>query len=85
MAKKQASKNQDILNHVLVPKHEILTKEEEKEFLDKIRIKKEDLPRIRKEDPAIRHLNPKLGDIVRIERKSPTAGKSYFYRVVSNE
>ena len=84
MAKKQVSEH-TILNHILVPKHEILTKEEEKDFLEKINIKKEDLPRIRKEDPAIRHLNPKIGNIIRIERHSPTAGKSYFYRVVSNE
>jgi DNA-directed RNA polymerase subunit H (RpoH/RPB5) len=74
-----------ITKHVLVPKHEKLTKEMEKELLTKLKIKKEHLPRIRKEDPALRSLDVKIDDIIRIERKSQTSGLSYFYRVVSNE
>jgi DNA-directed RNA polymerase subunit H (RpoH/RPB5) len=33
-------------------------------------------------DPAIKHLNPKIGDVVRIRRKSVTAGETEYYRVV---
>lgn len=83
MVKKDTSIS--IIKHILVPKHEKLTKEMEKELLTKLKIQKQDLPRIRKEDPALRGFNIKVGDIIRIERKSPTAGVSYFYRVVSNE
>ncbi|MFC1751444.1 DNA-directed RNA polymerase subunit H [Pseudomonadota bacterium] len=74
-----------IKTHILVPKHEKLSKTQEKELLTSAQLDKENLPKIRLEDAAIQELGPKLGDIIRIERKSPTAGDSYFYRVVSNE
>lgn len=75
----------DITQHFLVPKHEILSEEEKQELLKKYNIKLEDLPKIKITDPAIKHLNPKPGDIVRIIRKSPTAGTSVYYRVVIEE
>ncbi|MBU4242327.1 MAG: DNA-directed RNA polymerase subunit H, partial [Nanoarchaeota archaeon] len=40
------------------------------------------LPKISKNDPAIKELEVKKGDLIKIERKSPTIGKSIFYRVV---
>jgi len=40
------------------------------------------LPKIHKKDPAISHLEPKKGDIIKIERKSPTNIKSIYYRIV---
>ncbi len=70
------------INHFLVPKHEILSEEEAAALLTNLKIKVENLPKISSNDPAIQYLNPKLGDIVKITRKSATAGISYYYRLV---
>jgi DNA-directed RNA polymerase subunit H len=40
------------------------------------------LPRILETDPAIKEMSPKPGDVVKIVRKSETAGESVYYRVV---
>ena len=40
------------------------------------------LPKIYKKDPALRESDVKPGDIIEIERNSPTANKTKFYRVV---
>ena len=72
----------DITKHELVPKHIILSEEEKKKLLKELNIKLSDLPRIKVTDPAIKHLNPKPGDVVKIIRKSPTAGEYIYYRVV---
>jgi len=72
----------DITRHVLVPTHEILGSSEKEELLKKYSITLRQLPRIFLDDPAIRDLNPKVGDVVKITRKSPTAGESKYYRVV---
>lgn len=72
----------DIFKHVLVPKHEILTPEEREELLAKYRVKPYQLPKIKSSDPAIKAIGAKPGDIVRIIRKSPTAGEYVAYRYV---
>ena len=43
------------------------------------------LPKIRKDDPAIAKLNADANDVIKILRKSPTAGEAVFYRGVANE
>ena len=43
------------------------------------------LPRILKKDSGISHLKINEGDVIKITRKSPTAGIIDFYRVVVNE
>ena len=43
------------------------------------------MPRIKVNDPAIKHLNPKPGDVVKIIRRSITAGEYVYYRVVVEE
>ncbi|MCD6247642.1 MAG: DNA-directed RNA polymerase subunit H [Candidatus Diapherotrites archaeon] len=68
--------------HFLVPKHSIVPKEREEEILKRLHATKEMLPIILKSDPAIKKLKAKPGDIIEIERDSPTAGKSLYYRVV---
>ena len=68
--------------HFLVPKHSIVPKDKEKEILEKLHATKDQLPIILRSDPAIKKLKPNIGDIIEIERNSPVAGKSKYYRVV---
>lgn len=72
----------NIFEHALVPKHEILTKEEREEVLAQYRVVPHQLPWIRGSDPAVRAIGGRPGDIVRIIRESPTAGKYVFYKYV---
>lgn len=72
----------DIFKHEIVPKHEILTKEEVDELLKRYRIKPYQIPRIKASDPAAKMIGARPGDIIRITRKSPTAGRSVAYRYV---
>jgi DNA-directed RNA polymerase subunit H len=93
-ARKEARKNRielvstetlpsfDIFKHELVPKHEILSKEEVEELLKKYRIAPYQIPRIKASDPAAKMIGAKPGDIMRVIRKSHTAGRSIAYRYV---
>jgi len=71
-----------IFDHELVSKHEVLTPEEREELLVKYKMQPYQLPRINAHDPAIIAVGGKPGDIVRVIRKSPTAGKYVAYRYV---
>ncbi len=79
-----ATKKNQILvpDHVYVPKHEIISKKEAEEVLEKYNCKPTELPLIFVTDPAILGLGVKPGDMIKITRKSPTAGKSLYYRYV---
>ena len=69
-------------DHIFVPKHEIMTKKEAEEVLEKYHCKATELPLIFANDPAILGLGVKPGDMIRITRKSATAGESFYYRYV---
>ncbi len=72
-----------ILSHRLVPEHRILSKEEAKKVIDKYcGGDKYKLPYIRRSDPIVRAIGAKPGDVIMIIRKSPTAGKAVYYRLV---
>jgi len=71
-----------ILDHVLVPKARILSKQEVEEILKKYGVKKENLPKILSDDPMTKALGAKKGDVIEIIRNSPIAGQSVYYRVV---
>jgi DNA-directed RNA polymerase subunit H len=71
----------NVLNHVNVPLHEVLADEEAKALLKKYGIVREQLPKIRSNDPAAKVINAQPGQIVRITRNSPTAGKAVAYRL----
>jgi DNA-directed RNA polymerase subunit H len=68
--------------HFLVPGHFLVKEEDAPALLEKLNATKDNLPGILKMDPAIKKLKAKRGDIIRIERKSLTAGKTTYYRVV---
>ena len=72
----------DTQNNLLVPKHEKLDDDAKKALLESMNISSKNLPKIFKEDVAIADLKPKSGDIIKVERESPTAGTSIYYRVV---
>ncbi|MDD5417602.1 MAG: DNA-directed RNA polymerase subunit H [Candidatus Nanoarchaeia archaeon] len=85
----------DIFKHQLVPIHTILKEKEKAELLKKYNIKVYQLPKLSIKDPAIKQIkkNSKegdelpvnAGDVVEITRKSETAGKSVYYRVIVDE
>jgi DNA-directed RNA polymerase subunit H len=72
----------DEKRHYLVAEHVLVKKEKASELMAELGIKKEDLPRIDKLDPAIKLLRPEKGDVVKIIRDSLTAGQSVYYRRV---
>jgi len=72
----------NILEHELVPEHEVLSPEEAQEVLKKLGVKPYQLPWISIEDPVVRAIGAKPGDIIRIKRKSSTARESIAYRYV---
>ena len=69
-------------DHIYVPKHEIITKKEAEDVLEKYHCKATDLPLIFANDPAILGLGVKPGDMIKITRNSATAGESFYYRYV---
>jgi len=72
----------DLFGHELVPAHVIAEDGEVEMVLEHYGIKKTHLPRIQVRDPAARVLGARPGQVVRIERDSPTAGTAYYYRLV---
>lgn len=72
----------NVLNHVNVPLHVILPEDEVKELLKRYNIVREQLPKIRNNDPACRVIDAKPGQVVKITRRSPTAGTAVAYRLV---
>jgi len=69
-------------DHIYVPKHEIMTINEAEDVLEKYHCKATELPLIFSDDPAILQLGVKPGDMIKITRKSATAGESFYYRYV---
>jgi len=83
--KKSAVKDTSKLEHFLVPEHVKLSEKEKEVLFNKYNITIKELPKIFINDPAIRHLDLKTNDVVKIIRKSPTAGNVSFFRGVIDE
>lgn len=71
----------DVLKHEYVPRHEVLTDEEVEEVLDEYDITREKLPRIQNTDPGALSVRARPGDVLKITRKSETAGEAIAYRL----
>jgi DNA-directed RNA polymerase subunit H len=71
-----------VKDHDLVPEHILLAPEEGEEVLRRYGIEAPQLPKIHVTDPAAKEIGAKVGDIIRIVRRSPTAKQSIFYRLV---
>ncbi len=72
----------DIFEHALVPFHEILTEKEKNQLLAQYKVKPYQMPQIKSGDPAVKAIGAKPGDILKITRKSTTAGEHITYRYV---
>ncbi len=72
----------DIFEHALVPRHEILTAKEKQDLLAHYKVQPYQMPQIESTDPAVKVIGAKTGDILRIIRKSQTAGEHITYRYV---
>jgi len=72
----------EILEHEFVPKHEILSDEEKTNLLEQLKVPATALPYILKTDPVVRVIGAQIGDILKITRKSQTAGETIIYRLV---
>jgi DNA-directed RNA polymerase subunit H (RpoH/RPB5) len=71
----------NILKHVQVPKHEILTVEEQAEVFKQHNIQTiADLPAISRYDPVALVLCMRPGMVCRITRKSKTSVSTFYYR-----
>jgi len=71
-----------IFDHELVPEHILLSEEEKERVLRELGVKPNLLPLIRVSDPAARAIGAKPGDLIKIVRRSPTAGRTVVYRYV---
>jgi len=59
-----------------------MTKKEAETVLQKFNCNATELPLIIANDPAIIGLGVKPGDMIKVTRKSATAGESFYYRYV---
>ena len=71
-----------LLNHESVPKHEIMSEGELKSVLSNYFVEKEQLPKIKVHDPVCKEIGATVGDVIKITRKSQTAGEAEYYRFV---
>lgn len=78
------AKDDYLEKHELIPKHAKLGERATKELLERYNITKSQLPNIFVSDPVVKHHGFKIGDVIKIERSSATAGKSVYFRVVTD-
>lgn len=71
-----------MLKHAMVPDHQLMSEEEVSALLSRYHITTEQLPKIYHDDPAVKEIDAKVDDVIRIIRKSHTAGRAEAYRLV---
>jgi len=72
----------NILKHVLVPEHTVLSNDEKQKLLDNFKISEVQLPAIGIKDPVVMLLKTKAGDVIKILRKSKNNTHVTYRRVV---
>lgn len=72
----------NVTKHTLVPKHRIISEEEETRLLAELKCNKSNLPTILTTDVVARFYGAIPGQIMEITRPSQTAGTAIYYRVV---
>lgn len=72
----------NILEHKLVPKHEIMSDSEITEEFANADFEIDNLPKIKSDDPVVKAIGAKPKNILRITRSSQTAGTFVTYRIV---
>lgn len=82
MAKREKEKEFDIFSHELVPKHVVLNRQEAEDVLRRYHVRPHQFPYIKASDPACKAAGGKPGDLIKIIRRSPTAGEAVAYRYV---
>lgn len=72
----------NITEHELVPQHILLTPEEKEELFTRYKLKENQLMKITQADPVVRYYGYKRGQVIKIIRKSDTAGRYVTHRLV---
>ena len=72
----------NITKHSLVPKHELLSKEQKMQIMKLYKVTDKHLPQMLKTDPVARYFNAKPGNLFKIVRDSNITYKSISFRVV---
>lgn len=72
----------NITEHELVPQHTLLTTEEKEELFSRYRLKEAQLMKMLAIDPVARYYGFKRGQVIKIVRKSDTAGRYVTHRLV---
>jgi DNA-directed RNA polymerase subunit H len=71
-----------VSTHLSIPKHELMTRDEASQVLAAYSSTAAQLPYILSTDPVAKEIGAKPGDLIRVTRKSETAGSSVYYRYV---
>jgi DNA-directed RNA polymerase subunit H len=78
----------NVLKHKMVPVHELLSEEEADKVLKRLKVTRDQLPKIKEGDAAIKTLEKAMNNsipeksIIRIIRDSQTAEEAVVYRLV---
>jgi DNA-directed RNA polymerase subunit H len=78
----------NVLSHKMVPVHELLSDEETDKILKKLKITRDQLPKIKENDAAIKMLEKAMNQaipeksVIRITRDSETSEEAVVYRLV---
>ena len=72
----------NLIEHIYVPSHEILSNEESQQIIETYNTRKRDMPKMLTNDPIARYYNMQPGQICRIIRPSETSGFVSYYRLV---
>ena len=71
----------DVSEHKLVPEHSVVDEVDLEAVLQEYDIKRTDLPKIKRADPALPD-DAEVGDVIEIVRDSRTTDRAVVYRLV---